>query len=86
MIDEDIHLEAFAALQTLRFSRDTVDLQSTVVSASQIVAYARRGDVTVDLTVERVLRRSVGPENSMGQRCGRLCGLRPCRLPQPPTG
>lgn len=60
MIDENIHLKAFVALQAMRANCDTTEPSVPCLSASQIIAYARRKDATVDLQIERVLRSSRG--------------------------
>jgi|SRR6056297_838016 hypothetical protein len=72
MINEELHFEAFAALQTLRSSGDTADSQSPGLFASQIVAYARRGDAIVDLKIERVLRSSAGARDLYSAALGRV--------------
>jgi len=59
---DDLHLQAFAALQDIRLvaehGRHDENLPS--LPASRVVAYARRRDSTADLHIERSLRREPG--------------------------
>lgn len=58
MLNEDTHLRAFAALQDLRVVSEAADRPMSGLSASRIIAHARRKDATADLQVERALRAS----------------------------
>lgn len=60
MINENIHLEAFSALQAMRANYGTSEPRSPCLSASQIISYARRKDATADLQIEHVLRSFPG--------------------------
>lgn len=57
---DDLHLEAFVALQNFRAPASDWQQVSSGVTAAMIVAYARRRTVTADLAVERALRARPG--------------------------
>lgn len=56
---ENMELQAFVALQDLRAAGES-GCAAGRIPASRIVAYARRGDSTVDLALERALRHELG--------------------------
>lgn len=60
MIDENIHQEAFMALQRLSAREDMSGSHGPGLPASRIVAYAQRKDAILDLKVERALRHHAG--------------------------
>jgi hypothetical protein len=72
MIDEDMHQEAFAALQRLSARDQTAGALQPGLPASRIVAYAQRQDAILDLEVERALRRHAGARALYAAALGRV--------------
>ena len=60
--EDDLHFQAFHALQATRDVIDTVaaGANAAAIPASRIVAYARRADSTADLALERAFRSAPG--------------------------
>lgn len=72
MIDEDMHQEAFMALQRLSAHDESVVPGQLRATASRIVAYAQRKDAVLDLEVERALRRHAGARALHAAALGRV--------------
>jgi len=72
MIHDETHLQAFAALQDLRVASEAAERPMPGLSASRIIAHARRNNSTADLQVERALRASPAARQLYAVALGRI--------------
>lgn len=72
MTDEDLHQEAFTALQRLSARDEAAGAPQPGLPASRIVAYAQRQDALLDLEVERALRHHAGARALHAAALGRV--------------